>query len=166
MVATALDEGFESINNQFSKLGNHVGMLTQQVIAHFTKQFACTNSPNDWNIYRKYVAANKPHELARLLDFEKEILTTFEEAKVIGKVDKTVAQCQQLFHKTAKRFVQSFSAMAKSHGCEGALIMARSVVNQDGGLGFTFTTAEAENFFAECCHADIDEIIGHFKVHI
>ncbi|KIJ12446.1 hypothetical protein PAXINDRAFT_14770 [Paxillus involutus ATCC 200175] len=56
--------------------------------------------------------------------------------------------------------------MAKSHGYKGAFIMAGSMVNQDGGLGFAFTTPEAENFFAERCRADINEIIGHFKAHI
>ncbi|KIJ59340.1 hypothetical protein HYDPIDRAFT_33279 [Hydnomerulius pinastri MD-312] len=131
-VAAILDKGFESINGQFSELGNRVGMPTQQVITHFTRQFARTNSPNDWNIYQKYFAANKARELARLPDFEnvmvtplekmpqcyklfqqefsdtwQEILTTFEEAEVLGEVDKTVAQCQQLFHKTAKKLVQS-----------------------------------------------------------
>ncbi|KAF9233116.1 hypothetical protein BU15DRAFT_80471 [Melanogaster broomeanus] len=44
--------------------------------------------------------------------------------------------------------------------------MAGSVINQDGGLGHTFTTPGAENFFHEHCRADSNEIIGHFKAHI
>ncbi|KIJ58583.1 hypothetical protein HYDPIDRAFT_34027 [Hydnomerulius pinastri MD-312] len=44
--------------------------------------------------------------------------------------------------------------------------MAGSMVNQDGGLGFAFTTPGAKNFFTNHCRADTDEIIGHFKAHI
>ncbi|KIJ05879.1 hypothetical protein PAXINDRAFT_158908, partial [Paxillus involutus ATCC 200175] len=56
--------------------------------------------------------------------------------------------------------------MAKMHVFEGAFVMAGSVVNQDGGLAFTFTTPGAENFFTERCRADENEIITHFKAHI
>ncbi|KIJ10845.1 hypothetical protein PAXINDRAFT_157496 [Paxillus involutus ATCC 200175] len=35
-----------------------------------------------------------------------EILAMYEEAEILGDVDKTVAQCQQLFHKSTKKLAQ------------------------------------------------------------
>ncbi|KIJ57799.1 hypothetical protein HYDPIDRAFT_103826, partial [Hydnomerulius pinastri MD-312] len=99
-------------------------------------------------------------------DTWQEILATYDEADALGDMDKTVAQRQQLFHKMSTKFAQSFAAMAKSHAFEGAFVMAGSVVNQDGGLGFAFNTPGAENFFTERCRADSDEMIGHLKAHI
>ncbi|KIJ58584.1 hypothetical protein HYDPIDRAFT_34028 [Hydnomerulius pinastri MD-312] len=86
-VATVLDEGFEDIVNQFSELGNRTGMPTQQVISRFMKQFACTNSPNEWNLHQKYFAANKAREFARLPDFENVTATPSEK----------MPQCYKLF---------------------------------------------------------------------
>ncbi|KAF8836283.1 hypothetical protein BDN67DRAFT_1014827 [Paxillus ammoniavirescens] len=190
-VAAVLDKAFETIHSQFTELGGQVGMPAQQVIARFTKQFSRNNTFNNWNIYQKYFTANKAHELRRLVDTDnvtttptekmsqcyrafrdefpdvwQEILATYEEAELLGDIDKTVAQCQQLFHKSTRKLAQLFAVMAKSHVIEGAFVMAGSVVNQDGSLVFTFTTPGAENFFVECCRADENEIIAHFKVHI
>lgn len=39
-------------------------------------------------------------------------------------------------------------AMAKAHTFEGIFIMARSVVNQDGGLGHVFATSGVEDVSA------------------
>ncbi|KIJ58398.1 hypothetical protein HYDPIDRAFT_102742, partial [Hydnomerulius pinastri MD-312] len=178
-----LEEAFETIHSQFNELAGRVGMPAQQVIARFTKQFSRTNTFNDWNIYQRYFTTNRARELARLPDAEKmskcyrsfrqefpdtwqEILATYDEADALGDMDKTVAQRQQLFHKMSTKFAQSFAAMAKSHAFEGAFVMAGSVVNQDGGLGFAFNTPGAENFFTERCRADSDEMIGHLKAHI
>ncbi|KIK94719.1 hypothetical protein PAXRUDRAFT_11885 [Paxillus rubicundulus Ve08.2h10] len=152
-------------------------MPVQQVIACFTKQFSHTNTFNNWNIYQKYFTAHQVRELARLPEAEnitttptekmsqcykafqqefpdawQEIPEMYKEAEVLGDVDKTVAQCQKLFHKSTRKLAQSFAAMAKSHVFKGAFVMAGSVVNQDGGLAFAFTTPGANDFFRALLH--------------
>ncbi|KAI5988602.1 hypothetical protein EDD15DRAFT_2172337, partial [Pisolithus albus] len=99
-------------------------------------------------------------------DTWQEILIKFEESTQYTETGKTVAQWQQLFNKSAKRFTQSLVALSKAHGIEAALVMAGSIVNQDASLGYAYTTPGAEDFFMERCHADTDAIIGHFKAHI
>ncbi|KAI5987242.1 hypothetical protein EDD15DRAFT_2174002 [Pisolithus albus] len=99
-------------------------------------------------------------------DTWQEILIKFEESTQYTETGKTVAQRQQLFNKSAKRFTQSLVALLKAHGIEAALVMAGSIVNQDASLGYAYTTPGAEDFFMERCHADTDAIIGHFKAHI
>ncbi|KIK14924.1 hypothetical protein PISMIDRAFT_16908 [Pisolithus microcarpus 441] len=99
-------------------------------------------------------------------DMYKQILAMYKDTVVLGKADKTVAQHQHLFHNTSKRLVQLFNSVAKCHAFEGAFLLAGSVVNQDGDLGYMHMTPGAENFFLECCRADEDEMVGHFKAHI
>ncbi|KIJ57917.1 hypothetical protein HYDPIDRAFT_57212, partial [Hydnomerulius pinastri MD-312] len=126
-----LDEGFAEINERFNELGGRVGMPIQQIISRFMKQYSRTNSANDWNTYQKYFAANRARELTRLPEIDsvtatpsekmsqcyrlfqqdypdtwQEILTIYEEAEVLGDMDKTVAQRQQLFQKITKKFSQ------------------------------------------------------------
>ncbi|KAI6096151.1 hypothetical protein F5141DRAFT_1221096 [Pisolithus sp. B1] len=79
---------------------------------------------------------------------------------------KTIAQWQQLFNKSAKRFTQSLVALSKAHGIKMAFVMAGSIVNQDASLRYAYTMPGAEDFLMEHCHADTDAIIGHFKAHI
>ncbi|KIK91407.1 hypothetical protein PAXRUDRAFT_149550, partial [Paxillus rubicundulus Ve08.2h10] len=92
------------------------------------------NMFNDWNIYQKYFTANRACELARLPDADsviatpmermllwyksfrqefpdtwQEILETYKEAEILGDVDTTVAQHQQLFHKSTRKLAQSVS---------------------------------------------------------
>ncbi|KAI6105013.1 hypothetical protein EDD16DRAFT_1491886, partial [Pisolithus croceorrhizus] len=99
-------------------------------------------------------------------DTWQDILIKFEESTQYTETGKTIAQQQQLFNKSAKRFTQSLVALSKAHGIETAFVMAGSIVNQDVSLGYAYTTPGTEDFFMECCHADTDAIIGHFKAHI
>ncbi|KAI5988554.1 hypothetical protein EDD15DRAFT_2172450, partial [Pisolithus albus] len=99
-------------------------------------------------------------------DTYKQILSVYKDTVALGNAEKTVAQRQQLFHSTSKRFTQLFNSVAKCHAFEGAFLLAGSVVNQDGGIGYMHTTPSAENFFLERCRADEDEMVGHFKAHI
>ncbi|KAI5981523.1 hypothetical protein EDD15DRAFT_2379435 [Pisolithus albus] len=190
-VAALLEEGFDHINDEFNTLSGRVRMPIQQVIQRFTQQYARSNSANEWNTYQQYFAANKARELQRLQggddvagtpsekmskcyklfceqfpDTYKQILAVYKDTVILGNADKTVAQRQQLFHNTSKRLVQLFNSVAKCHAFEGAFLLAGSVVNQDGGLGYMHTTPNAENFFLERCRADEDEMVGHFKAHI
>ncbi|KIK23452.1 hypothetical protein PISMIDRAFT_10935 [Pisolithus microcarpus 441] len=190
-MATLLEEGFEHINDEFNTLSGRVRMPIQQVIQCFTQQYACSNSANEWNAYQQYFAAHKARELQRLRggddltgmpsekmskcyklfceqfpDTYKQILAMYKDTVVLGNADKTVAQRQHLFHNTSKQLMQLFNSVAKCHAFEGAFLLAGSVVNQDGGLGYMHTTPGAENFFLERCCADEDEMVGHFKVHI
>ncbi|KAI6152840.1 hypothetical protein EDD17DRAFT_1490773, partial [Pisolithus thermaeus] len=99
-------------------------------------------------------------------DTWQDILIKFEESTQYTETGKTIAQRQQLFNKSAKRFTQLLVALSKAHGIEMAFVMAGSIVNQDASLGYAYTTPGAEDFFMERCHADTDTIIGHFKAHI
>ncbi|KAI6042182.1 hypothetical protein EDC04DRAFT_2564591, partial [Pisolithus marmoratus] len=99
-------------------------------------------------------------------DTWQEILIKFEESTQYTETGKTIAQQQQLFNKSVKQFTQLLVALSKAHGIEAAFVMAGSIVNQDASLGYAYTTPGAEDFFVECCHADTDAIIGHFKAHI
>ncbi|KIK16805.1 hypothetical protein PISMIDRAFT_15592 [Pisolithus microcarpus 441] len=186
-----LEEGFERINDQFNTLSGRVRMPIQQVVQRFTQQYARSNSMNEWNAYQQYFTAHKARELQRLPDGDdiagtpsekmskcyklfceqfpdtyRQILAVYKDTVVLGNAEKTVAQRQQLFHSTSKRFVQLFNSIAKCHAFEGAFLLAGSVINQDGGIGYMHTTPGAENFFLERCHADEDEMVGHFKAHI
>ncbi|KAI6024285.1 hypothetical protein EDC04DRAFT_2574366, partial [Pisolithus marmoratus] len=99
-------------------------------------------------------------------DTWQEILIKFKESTQYMETGKTIAQQQQLFNKSAKQFTQLLVALSKAHGIEAAFVMAGSIVNQDASLGYVYTMPGAEDFFVECCHADTDVIIGHFKAHI
>ncbi|KIK11681.1 hypothetical protein PISMIDRAFT_19328 [Pisolithus microcarpus 441] len=190
-VAALLEKGFDHINDEFNTLSGRVRMPIQQVIQCFTQQYACSNSANEWNTYQQYFAAHKARELQRLQggddvagtpsekmskcyklfceqfpDMYKQILAVYKDTVILGNTDKTVAQRQQLFLNTSKRLVQLFNSVAKCHAFEGAFLLAGSIVNQDGGLGYMHTTPNAENFFLERCRADEDEMVGHFKAHI
>ncbi|KIM60944.1 hypothetical protein SCLCIDRAFT_26273 [Scleroderma citrinum Foug A] len=77
-----------------------------------------------------------------------------------------MGQRHQLFNKSVKRLTQSFAALSKAHGIKAAFVMAGSIVNQDGSLGYAYTTPGTEDFFLERCHADANAIISHFKTHI
>ncbi|KAI6015409.1 hypothetical protein BKA83DRAFT_4498673 [Pisolithus microcarpus] len=162
-------------------------MPIQQVIQCFTQQYACSNSANEWNTYQQYFAAHKAQELQRLPsgddlvgmllekmskcyklfceqfpDTYKQILAVYKDTVVLGNTDKTVTQCQQLFHNTSKQLMHLFNSIAKCHAFEGAFLLAGSIINQDGGIGCMHTTPHAENFFLEWCHADEDEML-HLK---
>ncbi|KAI6006970.1 hypothetical protein EDD15DRAFT_2358040 [Pisolithus albus] len=186
-VAAMLEEGFERINDEFNTLSGRVRMPIQQVVQRFTQQYARSNSMNEWNAYQQYFTAHKARELQRLPDeciaaekmskcyklfceqfpdTYKQILSVYKDTVALGNAEKTVAQRQQLFHSTSKRFTQLFNSVAKCHAFEGAFLLAGSVVNQDGGIGYMHTTPGAENFFLERCRADEDEMVGHFKAHI
>ncbi|KIK13444.1 hypothetical protein PISMIDRAFT_17980 [Pisolithus microcarpus 441] len=193
-IAALLEEGFDHINDEFNTLSGQVRMPIQQVIQCFTQQYACSNSANEWNTYQQYFAAHKAQELQRLQggenvtgmpsekmskcyklfckqfpDTYKQILAVYKDTVILGNTDKTVAQCQQLFHNTSKQLVQLFNSIAKCHAFEGAFLLAGSVINQDGGLGYMHTTPNAENFFLEWCHADEDKMSTdglHFVVKL
>ncbi|KAL4068916.1 hypothetical protein V8B97DRAFT_1872651 [Scleroderma yunnanense] len=170
-VLNVLNEGFQQINDHFSVLEAHVGMPSQQVI-DCTKQFGCSNLSNCWNRYQEYFAKHSEQELARLPSDEENTLTptkTFLQLERTSKIWRTWAALWLTYHAfidcTLIVFLQ-FSALSKVHAIKGTFVLAGSVFNQDGGLGFVYTTPCVENFFTEHCHASDDEIIGHFKVHI
>ncbi|KIM56431.1 hypothetical protein SCLCIDRAFT_132760 [Scleroderma citrinum Foug A] len=102
----------------------------------------------------------------RYPDMWQGILTKFEESAQYTEMGKTFGHRQQLFNRSVKRFTQSFAALLKAHGIEAAFVMAGGIVNQDASLGYVYTTPSAEDFFMQCCRADDDAIIGHFKAHI
>ncbi|KIM55283.1 hypothetical protein SCLCIDRAFT_82006, partial [Scleroderma citrinum Foug A] len=99
-------------------------------------------------------------------DTWQKILIKFEESTQYTEIGKTLGQWQQLFNKSAKCFTQSFASLSKAHGIEAAFIMAGSIVNQDGSLGYAYTTPRAEDFFMDCYRCNHDTLIGHFKTHI
>ena len=122
-------EGFQQVNDIFTKLGASHGMPWQQVRDHYNRQYSCTNSQNAWNIYTAYFVKHKETELAWIpdnvegtpswADVKKcykcfkdnypdtyiEILETWKESKELEDMGGTVAQCQQLFNKAAKNLV-------------------------------------------------------------
>ncbi|KIM70519.1 hypothetical protein SCLCIDRAFT_100401, partial [Scleroderma citrinum Foug A] len=181
-----MEEGLDQIAASLTDLAACSSQPPQQLMDHFVRQYARLNSANDWNKYGKFYVQNMEAELERLCKsgedsimivtvhkwcyelFKKDnsnwqkILLKFKESTQYAEVGKTIAQRQQLFNKSAKRLTQSFAALLKTHGIEGAFIMAGSIVNQDASLGYTYTTPGAE----DCCHADSAAIIGHFKAHI
>ncbi|KAI6037228.1 hypothetical protein BKA83DRAFT_16431, partial [Pisolithus microcarpus] len=172
-----IQEGLDHISAYLTDLATRSGQPPQQIIDRFLKQHARLNPTNDWNRYSKYfthytdtavTVRKKCYELFKkeYRDTWHEILIKFEESTQYTEAGKTVAQRQQLFNKSAKRFTQSLAALSKAHGIETAFVMAGSIVNQDASLGYAYTTPGAEDFFVEHCHADTDAIIGHFKAHI
>ncbi|KAI6022539.1 hypothetical protein PISMIDRAFT_17306 [Pisolithus microcarpus 441] len=130
--------------------------------------FGNNNVDLDETLNESVMVRKKCYELFKKehCDTWQEILIKFEESTQYTKTGKTVSQWQQLFNKSAKQFTHLFTALSKAHGIEAAFIMAGSVVNQDASLGFTYTTAGAEDFFMEHCCADTNAIIRHFKAHI
>jgi len=44
--------------------------------------------------------------------------------------------------------IHQFAALSKTHGIEGAFVVAGSIVNQDASLGYTYTTPGAEDVCA------------------
>ena len=128
------EEGFQRVNDIFTKLGESRGMPWQQVKDHYNRQYSRMNSQNPWNIYTAYFAKHKETELARLpglsveetpsrADVNKcyecfkadypetyiEILETWKESQEAEKRGGTVAQRQQLFNKTVKNLDRTVS---------------------------------------------------------
>ncbi|KAI6108882.1 hypothetical protein EV401DRAFT_2116111 [Pisolithus croceorrhizus] len=187
-----LTEGFDEIDEMFSKLATHVKMPFHQVSDRYIRLHSRTHGTNLWNTYSMYFAKNMERELARLpkgeqitgtptADIRKRCFTLFRQNIRIrtrrfsrhGKRRRNwrtwearLLNRQQVFDKSKKNLNHMFTALSKAHGFEGAYLLAGRVVNQDGGLGHVFMTPGAEQFFATRCRAGDDEIIGHFKVHI
>ncbi|KAI6102379.1 hypothetical protein EDD16DRAFT_1525613 [Pisolithus croceorrhizus] len=65
-VVAVLMEGFNKINEMFSKLGACVKMPFHQVSDHYIHLHSCTHGLNLWNMYSMYFAKNMEHELAHL----------------------------------------------------------------------------------------------------
>jgi len=128
------DEGFQQVNDIFTRLGASRGMPWQQVRDHYNRQYSRTNSPNYWNIYTAYFVKHKDTELARLPDlnvegtpsradvkkcYERfkveypdiyiEILETWKETQELADMGGTVAQRQLLFNKAAKNLERMVS---------------------------------------------------------
>ena len=120
-------EGFQQVNDIFTKLGESRGMPWQQVRDHYNRQYSHTNSQNPWNIYTAYFAKHKETELARIpdwnvkgtpsrLDVKKcyecfkvdyledyiKILETWKETLEADNMGGTVAQRHHLFNKAVK----------------------------------------------------------------
>ena len=127
-------EGFQQVNNIFTKLGESRGMPWQQVRDHYNQQYSCMNSQNPWNIYTAYFTKHKETELAQLPDLNVEgtpsrvdvnkfyecfkadypeayinILETWKESQEAEKRGGTVAQCQHLFNRTVKNLNRTVS---------------------------------------------------------
>ena len=60
------EEGFQRVNDIFTKLGESRGMPWQQVKDHYNRQYSRMNSQNPWNMYTAYFTKHKETELARL----------------------------------------------------------------------------------------------------
>ena len=120
-------EGFQQVNNIFTKLGESCRMPWQQVRDHYNWQYSRMNSQNPWNIYTAYFAKHKEMELAQIpdcnvegtpsrLDIKKcyerfkvnypeeyiEILETWKESQEAENMGGTVVQCHHLFNKAVK----------------------------------------------------------------
>ncbi|KAI6119024.1 hypothetical protein EDD16DRAFT_1519579 [Pisolithus croceorrhizus] len=173
-MAAILEDGFEHINNEFNTLSGCIRMPIQQVIQCFTQQYACSNSTNEWNAYQQYFTAHRAQELQRLpgadkmskcyklfckqfLDTYKQILVVYNDTVVLGNGDKAVAQHQQLFYSMSKQFVQLFNSVANCHVFEGAFLLAGSVINQDGSIGYMHTTPSTKNYSSRSSLAIIAE---------
>ncbi|KAI6115885.1 hypothetical protein F5141DRAFT_1212476 [Pisolithus sp. B1] len=161
-MAAILEDRFEHINDEFNTLSGCIRMPIQQVIQCFTQQYACSNSTNEWNAYQQYFTAHRAWELQRLpgaekmskgyklfceqfLDTYKQILVVYKDTMVLGNGDKAVAQHQQLFYSVSKQFVQLFNSVANCHAFKGPFLLAGSVINQDGSIGYMHTTPSAKN---------------------
>ncbi|KIO00404.1 hypothetical protein M404DRAFT_29553 [Pisolithus tinctorius Marx 270] len=175
--AAAMDEfneGFQQVNNIFSKLGESRGMPWQQVRDCYNCQYSCSNLQNLWNLYSTYFVKHMRTELAWLpapevvqgtpsVDMRKACYSCFKAEFPDTYVDilETWKEAEEL-----EDIGGTFAALSKSHAFEGCYILAGRVVNQDAGLAHVFTTPGADGFFPSWCRADTHEIIGHFKAHI
>ena len=127
-VLTMLNEGFDEINEMFSKLAARVRMPFHQVSDRYIRQHSHSHGGNIWNLYSKYFTENTEQELARLpkgehvmgtptTDIRKRcyalfkeeykdtytmILETWKEAKELENMGGTIVQRQQLFDKSTK----------------------------------------------------------------
>ncbi|KAI6111566.1 hypothetical protein EDD16DRAFT_1710414 [Pisolithus croceorrhizus] len=169
-VLAVLTKGFKEIDEMVGKLAAHVKMPFHQVSDRYIHLHSHSNGPNLWNTYSMYFAKNMDCELAclpkgdqvagtpttdihkRCFSLFKEeykdtylmILETWKEAKELENMGGTIAQQQQLFDKTKRNLNHTFTALSKAHGFEGMYLLARHVVDQDGGLGHVFMTPGAE----------------------
>jgi len=127
-VVSVLNEGFEEINEMFSKLAARVKMPFHQVSDRYIRQHSHSHGGNIWNSYSMYFTENTEQELARLpigehvtgtptpdirkrcyalfkeqyKDTYTTILETWKEVKELENMGGTIAQRQQLFDKTIK----------------------------------------------------------------
>ncbi|KAI5991008.1 hypothetical protein EDD15DRAFT_2119414, partial [Pisolithus albus] len=133
-VLDMIQEGLDHITAYLTDLATRSGQPPQQILDRFLKQYSRLNPANDWNRYSKYFSHYTERELERLRksgsftgaqstaatvrkkcyelfkkeysDTWQEILIKFEESTQYTETGKTVAQRQQLFNKSAKRFTQ------------------------------------------------------------
>jgi len=112
-VLSILSEGFDEIDNMFSKLAARVKMPFHQVSDHYIRLHSHGHGGNLWNTYSMYFMKNTERELAPQLppdsvaipfyqDTYVMILETWKEAKELENMGGTVAQRQQLFDKSKK----------------------------------------------------------------
>jgi len=127
-VLSILSEGFDEIDDMFSKLAARVKMPFHQVSNRYIRLHSHGHGGNLWNTYSMYFTKNTERELARLPKceevtgtpttaarqccytlFKEEyqdtyamILKTWKEAKELENMGGTVAQRQQLFDKSKK----------------------------------------------------------------
>lgn len=127
-VLVILSEGFNEIDDMFSKLAARVNMPFHQVSDRYLRLYSHGHGGNIWNTYLMYFMKNMDQELARLPKgeeitgtpttdarkccytlFKEEykdkyavILEKWKEAKEIENIGGTIAQQQQLFDETKK----------------------------------------------------------------
>jgi hypothetical protein len=66
VVLDILDEGFQCLHDEISEISIQSGLPPQQVIDHFIRNYARSNSGNHWNEYQTYFAQHMQGELTRL----------------------------------------------------------------------------------------------------
>lgn len=66
VVLDILDEGFQCLHDEISKISIQSGLPPQQVIDCFIKNYTRSNGSNHWNNYQIYFAQHMQSELARL----------------------------------------------------------------------------------------------------
>ncbi|KAG1758023.1 hypothetical protein EDB19DRAFT_2034058 [Suillus lakei] len=176
--------------------GSNMAMVMRPIWPWVMENNGCSiNNVNHWNAYSSYFKANIQQELKRLGDkapegpgmpsvtvrrncyklFKKEypdswqsVLEYHEEATMLLGAPQTVAMRAQEFHKFGKKISAMMDIAAAHFGFEGALVACGKVVNQDGSLGMTHTTAGAAGirFWLTHCKSDDDTIIGHLKAQV
>ncbi|KAI6016963.1 hypothetical protein BKA83DRAFT_4543516 [Pisolithus microcarpus] len=143
---------------QYARLNPYFSQYTECELEHIQKSGSFTGSIESTPLA---TVCKKCYELFKreYHDTWQDILIKFKESMQYMETGKTVTQWQQLFNK-------SLVALLKAHSIKMASVMAGSIVNQDASLRYAYTTPGVEDFFMECCHADTNVIIGHFKAHI
>ncbi|OAX32111.1 hypothetical protein K503DRAFT_787412 [Rhizopogon vinicolor AM-OR11-026] len=190
-----LEAGFIDIEQSFLQLSESTSMPIQQIINSFLKSHGRTTvNTNFWNIYAcSYFKDNVEEELARVgavlpadggspntsirtkcyelfkgafPDTYKNILTVYDEMKMLSGSPHTVSQHAQELQKYYKRLFSTIDSAAAKFGFETAVIICGKIVNQDASLGQVHMSPGAADFFSFQCHADDDTIIGHLKAHV